>query len=188
MAKKILIGIALFLVLFVIGFCVVVALQPSTFSIERSTSVAAPPATVFALIDDFKAWDAWSPWSKLDPNAKTAISDPSAGKGATFSWDGNEQVGAGSITNMESKPDELVKVEQVFVRPFAGKANMAFRFAPTDIGTKVTWKMDGTNDFFGKAMCLFMDMDALLGKDFENGLASLKETAEKQDVKEEARP
>src|SRR5258708_3350311 len=68
MAKKILIGVALFVVLFVIGFCLVVGLQPSGFSVERSASVAAPPAAVFALVDDLRAWDAWSPWSKLDPN------------------------------------------------------------------------------------------------------------------------
>jgi hypothetical protein len=188
MAKKILIGVALFVVLFAIGFCVVVSLQPSTFSVERSASVAAPPAAVFALVNDFRGWDAWSPWSKLDPHAKTAMSDPSAGKGATFSWDGNEKIGAGSITIVESKPDDLVEVEQVFVRPFAGKATMAFTFTPVDDGTKVIWKMDGVNDFFGKAMCMFMDMDALLGKDFEYGLASLKKSAEEKDAKEEAQP
>jgi hypothetical protein len=182
MAKKILIGVALFVILFVIGFCVVVSLQPSTFSVERSASAAAPPAAVFALVNDFRAWDAWSPWRKLDPNAKIAITDPSAGKGATFTWDGNEKIGAGNITIVQSQPDELVEVEQVFIRPFAGKATMAFTFVPTDNGTKVTWKMDGANDFFGKAMCMFMDMDALLGKDFENGLRSLKEAVEKRDA------
>ncbi|HEV3136877.1 MAG TPA: SRPBCC family protein [Pirellulales bacterium] len=182
MAKKILIGVALFFVLFVIGFCLVVSLQPSTFSVERSATMPAPPAAVFDQINDLQAWDAWSPWRKLDPNPKTTMSNPSAGKGAKFTWDGNQEIGAGSLTVLDSQPDERVDVEQAFVRPFVGTARMTFTLGPAGNGTKVTWRMDGTNDFIGKAMCVFMNMDALLGKDFENGLASLKEAVEKKDA------
>lgn len=178
MKKKILIALA---VLFVglIGLCIVVSLQPSAYSVQRSTTIAAPSATVFALVNDFKAWDGWSPWKKLDPSAKTTLSDPSAGKGATFSWAGNAQIGEGTMTILDSKPDEWVDIEQVFVRPFAGKARITFTLAPEGSGTKTIWTLSGTNDFFGKAICMCMDMDSMLGKDFEQGLANMKAVAEK---------
>jgi hypothetical protein len=185
MAKKILIGAGLFLLVFIIGSALVIALQPSQFSVERSTTMAAPPAAVFAQVNDLQAWDAWSPWSKLDPNAKTNISTPSSGEGATFGWNGNDQIGEGTLTILESKPDELVDVEQSFVRPFAGKCRMTFRLAGSDAGTHVTWRMEGTNDFFGRAMCLFMDMDAIMGKSFDEGLANIKGIVEKVAVEKE---
>jgi hypothetical protein len=182
MTKKIVIGIALLLLGLIVGFLIVVSLQPSTFSVERSAAMAAPPTVVFAQVNDLQAWDAWSPWSKLDSKPKTTISTPSAGKGATFTWDGNDEIGAGTLTILDSKPDESVEVEQAFIRPFNGKARMAFTFMSEGDGTKVTWKMDGTNDFFGKALCMFMDMDAILGKSFEQGLANMKELVEKSDA------
>jgi hypothetical protein len=178
MRKKLLIALGVLLVV-VVGFLGVVALQPRTFSIERSTNIAAQPSVVFAELDDFEAWNAWSPWAKLDPNAKTTMSDPSSGKGARFTWSGNDQVGEGSLTMLESNPPQLVEVEQEFVRPMAGKARMAFILVPRDGGTQLTWKMHGKNDFIGRAICMFMNMDALVGKNFEKGLAAIKSLAEK---------
>ncbi len=179
MAKKIIIAVALLCLGLIAGLLLVISLQPSSFTVQRSATMAAPPDVVFARVNDLKAWDDWSPWSKLDPNAKTTLSTPSAGKGATFAWAGNDKIGEGNLAILASKPDELVEVEQVFVRPYAGKCRMAFRLVPEAGGTKVTWKMDGTNDFFGKAFCLFMDMDAMLGQSFEQGLANMKEVVEK---------
>jgi uncharacterized protein YndB with AHSA1/START domain len=179
MVKKIVIGGVLVCVVVVAGFCVVVGLQPNTFSVERSATIAAPPERVFVQVNDLAAWDAWSPWSKLDPNAKTTLSTPSAGKGATFAWVGNQEVGEGSLTILESKPDELVDVEQEFVKPLPGKARMVFTLVPQEGGTGVNWKMSGNHGFLEKAVCLFMDMDAMLGKDFERGLANMKEVVEK---------
>lgn len=178
MAKKILIALGvLCVVLLVAG--VVISLRPGTFSVQRSVTVAAPPSKVFSQVDDLQAWDAWSPWKELDPNPKKAMSTPSAGKGATFTWAGNDKIGEGSLTILDSKPYELVDIEQVFIRPFAGKARMTFTFASMGDGTKVTWRMDGANNFIGKAMCMFMDMDAMLGKDFDRGLANMKSVVEK---------
>jgi uncharacterized protein YndB with AHSA1/START domain len=186
MWKKILLSfVALcIVVLLFVGY---VSVQPSDFSVERSTTIAAPPAAVFDSVNDLQKWDAWSPWKELDPQAQTTISTPSAGKGASFTWDGNDQIGAGSLTIVESESHDLVDVDQVFTRPFAGKARMEFRFAPVASGTaepdtKVTWKLSGTNDFFGKLMCLFTDMDAVLGKGFEQGLATMKDALEKKPV------
>ena len=177
MFKKILIALAV-LCVGLIGLCVAVMLQPSTFSVQRSATIAAPPAMVFAQVNDLRAWDAWSPWKKLDPNARSTISTPSTGKGATFAWAGNDQIGEGSMTILESRKSEQVDLEQTFIRPLAGKARIAFTFVPQGSGTKVIWKMDGTNDFVGKAMCLFIDMDAVLGKDFDQGLANMKAVVE----------
>jgi hypothetical protein len=178
MWKKILIAAVLVIGLLIGGLCAVVAMQPDTFAIERSATMDAPPAEIFAQVNDLHAWNGWSPWIDLDPNAKTSFSSPSAGKGATFGWSGNAEVGEGTLTIVDSQPNERVELEQEFVKPMAGKARIVFTLAPVTEGTKVTWRMDGTNDFAGKAMCLVMDMDAMLGPKFEEGLASIKRVVE----------
>jgi uncharacterized protein YndB with AHSA1/START domain len=177
MTKKILMVVVALVVVLCIA-SVVISLQPGAFRVERTAILAAPPSRAFDQVNDLGAWNVWSPWEELDPTAKEAVSAPSAGKGATLSWSGNDKVGEGSLTILESKPDERIEIEQAFVRPFEGKARMTFTFAPAGEGTRVTWKMEGTNGFIGKAMCLFMDMDAVIGKDFEHGLAHLKAVVE----------
>ncbi len=179
MVKKVLITLAILIVALFVGLFVLISLQPSTFMVQRSATMAAPPAEIFAQVNDLAAWHAWSPWSKLDPNPKRTFSTPSAGKGATFSWAGNDAVGEGSLTITESRPNELVELDQVFIRPFEGKARMTITFAPEGAGTLVTWRMDGANGFFGKALCMVIDMDTVLGKDFGEGLANMKALVEK---------
>jgi uncharacterized protein YndB with AHSA1/START domain len=178
MARKFLIALAILAVL-LIAAAVAISLQPASFSVERSAAIAAPPSRVFARINDLRAWDSWSPWKDLDPNARKTISDPSAGVGATFAWAGNDKVGEGRLTILESRPGERVEIEQRFVRPFAGVARMTFTLAPSDGGTTVTWRMEGANDFIGKALCLVMDMDARIGPDFDRGLAGMKAIVER---------
>ena len=182
MTKKVLIAVSVLTLVLALGLLVVISLQPGNFVVERSATIAAPAKIVFSQVNDLAAWNAWSPWKDLDPNAKTTMSSPSTGTGATFSWDGNDQIGAGQLTIFESHPDERVEVEQEFFRPFAGKALMIFTLSPEGAGTRLTWKMSVANDFFGKAMCLFMDMDALVGKNFEQGLASIKQITEHHDA------
>ena len=179
MLKKILIALAAVLGVGLVGLVVAICLQPSTYSIQRSATIAASPGAVFVRVNDLKEWDTWSPWKELDPNPKTTLSNPSAGQGATFAWSGNDQVGEGRMTILESRPDQQVDIEQEFVRPFAGKSRHAFTFASEGDGTRVTWKMDGTNDFLGKAMCLFMNMDSMVGGQIEKGLANIKAVVEK---------
>jgi hypothetical protein len=180
MIKKVFIAVAVLLACAVAGLLVTIALQPSTYHVERFTTISAPPSAVFAHVNDLHAWDSWSPWKDLDPNPKTSFSNPSAGKGASFSWNGNDQVGEGTLTILDSKADERIDVEQAFVRPLAGKANMAFTFKPEGAGTKVIWAMDGHNDFLGKAVCLVMNMDAMVGTSFEQGLSNMKALVEKE--------
>lgn len=175
MLKKILIGVTAVVVLFVI----VVATRPADFKIERSTTVLAPPAVVFAQVNDFHAWPAWSPWEKLDPGMKRQHSGEPSGTGAQYAWQGNDDVGEGKMTIEKSEPPSSIGIKLEFLKPFAATNDTVFTFAPSGAGTKVTWTMTGKNNFGAKAFSLFMNMDKLVGGDFEKGLAAMKAVSEK---------
>jgi hypothetical protein len=173
--KKILIA----LVIAVFGLAVVIALQPSTFGVSRTATIAAAPADVFALVNDFHNWDTWSPWAKLDPAMKTTHAGSTSGQGAVYSWVGNSDVGEGSMTITDSQPASRVNIKLEFIKPFASTGDNLFEFAPAAGGTTVTWTMSGDNDFLSKAFSLFMGgMDKMIGPDFEKGLAQMKAVAE----------
>jgi len=173
MLKKILIGVGAALVLLV----VVILLQPPTFHIERSIVMAAPPEAAFAQVNDFHAWSAWSPWEKLDPNLERSYDGPPAGVGAKYAWVGTKQVGEGRMTIEQSGPSGIV-IKLEFLKPFAATNTATFTFTKTAEGTKTTWAMDGNNNFVSKAFHLVMNMDKMIGPDFERGLASMKAAAE----------
>ena len=179
MIKKILLLAVVVIVLGIAIFAVVVAMQPSHYQVQRSATMIAPAAVVFNQVNDFHKWDAWSPWAKLDPNMKTTFEGPPAGTGAVYRWTGNSDVGEGKMTITDSKPGELVKIKLDFIKPFAATSDTVFTFKPQGNQTAVTWTMDGENNFIGKAMCLFMNMDRMVGGDFEKGLAQMKAAAEK---------
>jgi len=174
MVKKILIALAVVLALFL----VVVAAQPGEFRVERSAIVSAPAAAVFAHVNDFHRWEAWSPWGKLDPGMKTTFSGSAAGVGAIYYWIGNDKVGEGRMTIVESGQGTLVRIKLEFIKPFASTSDTAITFQPDGGGTRVAWVMSGPLGFIEKAMCLFKNMDAVIGPDFEKGLAQLKAAAE----------
>jgi uncharacterized protein YndB with AHSA1/START domain len=174
MFKKILVV----LVIAVAVFAGVVAMQPAEFRVERSATMAAPAPDVFAQVNDFHNWEAWSPWAKLDPNAKNTFSGPAAGKDAKFSWAGNDEVGVGSMTILESRPHDLIRIAIDFEKPHQNTSMVDFTFKPVDNQTVVTWSMYGKNDFMSKAICLFMNMDKMVGEKFEEGLANLKKAVE----------
>lgn len=179
MFKKVFLGLAALLVVLFAGFAVVVALQPSSFRVVRSTTIAAAPADVFAQVNDFHNWETWSPWAKLDPAAKNTFEGPSSGTGAIFAWAGNDKVGEGRMTILEARPGELIKIKLEFIKPFESHCITEFTFKPEGDQTAVTWTMSGENNFIGKAFCLFMDMDKTVGGDFEKGLAQMKAAAER---------
>jgi uncharacterized protein YndB with AHSA1/START domain len=158
-------------------FCVVVALQPSEFAVKRSLSMQAPPAAVFAEVEDFHRWPRWSPWEKLDPSMKKDFSGPPAGVGSSYHWVGNDQVGEGRMTIRRADAPSRIEIELVFIEPWAATNPTTFTFEPEGTGTRTTWSMKGKNDFMGKAFSLLMDMDALVGADFEKGLAGLSVAA-----------
>ncbi|HTO72114.1 MAG TPA: SRPBCC family protein [Myxococcota bacterium] len=156
----------------------VIAGRPSEFSIQRSASMAAPPDIVFGLVNDFHRWEGWSPWAKLDPAMKIRYDGAPAGVGASYGWQGDRTVGEGRMAITESKPNEQISVDLQFLKPFAARNVAVFRFEPDSAGTKVTWTMRGQSDFMGKAVGLFMNMDDLVGRQFEQGLASMRTLAE----------
>jgi hypothetical protein len=174
MTKKILIAIGVIVVVFLI----VVALQPAEFRVVRSANMSAPPAVVFAQVNDFHKWEAWSPWEKLDPALKRTYEGPSAGTGAIYRWVGNNKVGEGSMTITESRSSDLIRIKLEFLKPFASTADTEFTFKPEGNQTAVTWSMAGKNNFMAKAMCLFMNMGKMVGGQFEQGLAQMKSLVE----------
>ncbi|RYD21399.1 MAG: polyketide cyclase [Verrucomicrobiaceae bacterium] len=175
MIAKILIALAVVLLIFVI----VVASRPGEFRYERSTTIAAPPSAVFPHLNDLHKWQAWSPWAKKDPDAKTTFEGPQEGVGSAMSWAGDSNVGEGKMTITESKPNERVQYRLDFLKPFTGTNMAEFTFTPEGSGTKVVWSMSGKNNFFSKAFGLFVDCEKMIGDDFEQGLRDLKAIVEK---------
>lgn len=160
-------------------FAVVIASRPADFRITRSATMLAQPASVFAQVNDFHKWQAWSPWEKIDPQLQRTYAGSSEGTGAVYSWAGNKKVGEGRMTIIESRPSERVKINLEFLKPFKATNTTEFTFQPQDGRTVMTWNMTGRHNFMSKAFCLFMNMDKMVGADFERGLANLKSLVEK---------
>jgi hypothetical protein len=174
MLTPILITIAAIIVLFVI----IVATRPGEFRITRTAAMAAPATTVFAQVNDFHKWNAWSPWAKMDPACRNTYDGADAGVGAGFAWDGNKKVGAGSMRILESRPNDFIRIRIEFLKPFKAVNTVEFIFQAQDAQTLVTWSMIGQKNFMSKAVGLFMDCDKMVGDDFEKGLAAMKLLAE----------
>jgi uncharacterized protein YndB with AHSA1/START domain len=174
MFKKILIGLVVVLAV----LAGIVSTRPDTFTVERSATIQSPPELVFARVNDFHRWNEWSPWDHLDPQMKRTFEGANAGVGAMYGWTGNKDVGEGRMTVKDSKPNERVTIELEFIKPFAATSTTTFTFTPAGEGTRVGWKMEGKNNFMSKAMSMFMNMDKMVGGDFERGLAAMKEKSE----------
>jgi hypothetical protein len=169
--------IALILLVVIVAILILAATRPDTFRVERTTTIAAPPEKVAALIDDFHRWPSWSPWEKLDPAMKRTFSGPEKGVGATYAWEGNRKAGAGQM-KITSETPAAIGLQLDFIKPFASSCKVDFALQPEGQGTKVTWVMSGPMAYVSKVMCLFVSMDKMIGKDFEAGLANLKAAAE----------
>lgn len=170
MIAYILLGVAVVLAVLVI----VVATRPTDFHVERTALFSSSPAAVFEQVNNLHNWNAWSPWARLDPNAKNTFEGPPAGIGAMFRWAGNKNVGEGSMTILESRPAELVRFKLEFLKSFKATNTATFTFQPESGGTRVTWSLDGRNNFVAKAVGLFIDCDKMVGGQFEQGFANLK--------------
>jgi hypothetical protein len=169
MLKKILLALGAALLILV----AVVATRPATYRVERAATIPAAPDVAFALVNDFHRWAEWSPWDKLDPAMKKTHGGAAAGTGATYEWAGNSDVGHGRMTITESKPGQRIAIQLEFIEPWTATNQTEFTFAAAGAGTKVVWAMTGHNDFMGKAFSLFMNMDRMIGADFEKGLAAM---------------
>ena len=166
------------LVVIVVGLVAVIALQPSRYRVSRSTTIAAPAPVVFAQVNDFHRWTAWSPWEKIDPAMKRTYEGPPAGVGTSYTWVGKGEVGEGRMTIVESRPSDLIQVKLEFVKPFAGTSVAEFTFKPEGDRTQVTWSMTGDKNFIAKAIHVVMSMDRMIGDQFDKGLAAMKTVAE----------
>ncbi len=173
----------------ILGLGVVVALaavlvlaarKPDSFRVQRAITIQAPPDRIFALINDFHAWGAWSPWEKLDPAMQRQFSGPAAGQGSAYGWEGNSKVGQGRMEILEAQASSNVRIKLDFLKPFEAHNTATFTLQPMADGTHVSWVMEGPAPFISKLMQVFMSMDDMVGKDFEAGLTNMKAAAEKK--------
>ena len=170
--------VLLVLLVAIVAFLAFAATRPARFHVERSITIAAPADAVYPHIVDFHQWPAWSPWEKLDPNMTRTLGGAESGVGATYHWTGNDKVGEGNMAITEARPGERVVIKLDFLKPFEASNISTFTLAPEGAGTRVTWAMDGNNNFMAKVMCIFMNMDKMVGGDFEKGLENLKALVE----------
>jgi uncharacterized protein YndB with AHSA1/START domain len=155
------------------------ATKPDTFRVQRAASIKAPPEKIFALLNDFQRWEAWSPWEKKDPAMKRTFSAATSGKGAQYAWEGNREVGQGRMEIAESVPPSKVAIKLDFLKPFEAHNMVEFTLEPKGDSTNVIWAMQGPAPYISKVMQVFVSMDTMIGKDFEAGLGNLKAIAEK---------
>lgn len=168
----------LLIALAVIIVLVLAARQPDHFAVTRSGSINAPASVIFPHVNNLHLWEAWSPWAKLDPNAKNSFEGPEAGVGAKMGWSGNNKVGVGSMTVIESRSNDYIQFKLEFLKPMQGISTSEFTFKPDGDHTTVIWGMHGTNNFMGKIMSLFINCETMVGGQYEQGLASLKDIVE----------
>ncbi|TGP21985.1 MULTISPECIES: SRPBCC family protein [unclassified Mesorhizobium] len=171
--------ILIILVVIIAAVLIYAATRPNDFVVSRSARINAPVEAIFPLINDFKRWPEWSPFEKLDPNMKRTLSGAESGKGAAYAWEGNSKAGKGRMEIVNAVPSSLVSMKLDFEKPFRANNSVDFTLAPSDGNTTVTWAMRGGRPFIAKLMGLFMNFDALIGKDFEAGLDNLKRATER---------
>ena len=175
---RVFVRLVLILVIAVVAVLVYAATRPGSFHVERAIAVKAPPEKIFTLIDDFHKWASWSPYEKLDPGMSRTISGADSGKGAVYEWSGNNKAGAGRMEITDSTPPSSVGIKLDFTKPFETHNMVTFTLKPDGDTTNVTWAMDGPMPYIAKIMGIFVNMDTMIGKDFETGLAALKAQAE----------
>jgi uncharacterized protein YndB with AHSA1/START domain len=171
--------IGIIIALVIAGILILAAMKPDTFRLERKATIKAPAEKIFAILNDFKQWGAWSPWEKKDPAMKRNYGAVTAGKGATYTWEGNKDVGQGGMEITDAAAPNKLTIALNFIKPFEANNTVNFALTPAGGGTEVAWSMEGQCNFISKIMQVFVSMDRMVGPDFEAGLANLKAAAEK---------
>jgi uncharacterized protein YndB with AHSA1/START domain len=174
-------AIAIIAGVIVVAIAVVLILaanKPDIFRMQRVATVRAPPERIFSLLSDFRQWGAWSPWEHKDPALKRAYSGAASGVGAVYAWEGNKNVGKGRMEILEASPPSKIVIKLDFLAPFEAHNTAEFSMLPQGDATEVTWLMHGPAPLMSKVMQVFFDMDKMVGKDFEAGLANLKQATE----------
>jgi hypothetical protein len=172
------IKIILIVVVLVAALLAYAATKPDTFHVQRSANIKAPPEKIFALIEDLHSWSGWSSWEKMAPAMKRTYSGSANGKGAVYAWEGNNKVGEGRMEITDTSPPSKVTIKLDFIKPFEGHNIAEFLLDPKGDSTNVTWAMHGPTPYMAKVMHVFFNMDKMIGKEFEAGLANLKTIAE----------
>jgi uncharacterized protein YndB with AHSA1/START domain len=171
--------IVIVVVVLIAALFIFAATRPDTFRIQREASIKALPEKLFPLINDFHQWEMWSPWEKIDPAAKRTFSGAASGKGAVYEWNGNKDVGQGRMEIIESSPLSRIVLKIDFIKPFEGHNTIEFTLVQHGDSTSVTQAMYGTSPYISRLMCIFFNMDKMVGQKYEEGLANLKAIAEK---------
>jgi uncharacterized protein YndB with AHSA1/START domain len=178
--------IAIIAVVLAVAIAVVLILamtKPDTLSVRRVATIKAPPEKLFSLINDFHQWGTWSPWEDKDPGMQRSYSGAASGRGAVYAWDGNKNVGSGRMEIIEASTPSKIVIKLDFLKPFEAHNTAEFTMLPhgdaSNATTNITWLMHGPASFMSKVMQVFMNMDKMIGKDFETGLANLKKATEK---------
>ncbi len=171
--------IAAVLGLAIVAILILAATRPNTFSVQRATTVRAPAEKIFPLINDFRQWGSWSPYEHKDPAMKRTFGGAASGKGAVYAWDGNKNVGSGRMEILDTSAPAKIVIKLDFFTPFEGHNTAEFTMLPQGDATNLTWLMHGPAPFMAKIMHVFMNIDRMVGKDFEIGLANLKRLTEK---------
>lgn len=170
--------IAVILALAIAAALILAAKKPDIFSVRREIDIKAPPEAIFPLISDFHRWGAWSPWENKDPAMRRSFSGAASGEGAVYGWEGNRNVGSGRMEIMDTVVPTKIVIKLDFIKPFEGHNTAEFAMLPQGDTTHVSWLMTGASPFIGKIMHVFINMDAMIGKDFAIGLANLKRLTE----------
>jgi uncharacterized protein YndB with AHSA1/START domain len=176
---EVIVIIAVVLALAIAAVLIFAATKPEVFRVQRSITVKAPPDGIFALINDFHQWRNWSPYEDRDPNLKRSYSGAENGKGAVYAWEGNKNVGSGRMEILEASTPAKIVIKLDFLAPFEAHNTAEFTMLPQGDATHVTWLMHGPAPFMNKVMQVFMNLDKMIGRDFEVGLANLKRLTEK---------
>lgn len=174
--------LGLTLALLIVIVLIVASFQPDQFRVERSTVINAPSETIFAILNNLHRGKEWSPYENKDPTMERHFEGPASGVGAVFAWKGNKDVGQGRMEIIDSRPPSYLKIQLDFIEPFPAHNIAEYSLTEEGEGTRVTWAIFGPMPYLSKVMCLFMDMDTMIGRDFEAGLASLKQLTEGESV------
>ena len=176
---KVIAGMAIVLAVAIGVVLLIAASKPDTFHIERAATINAPADRIFAVLSDFRQWTGWSPWEHRDPALKRSYSGAERGKGAIYGWEGNKDVGTGRMEILQANAPSKLVIKLDFLKPFEAHNTAEFTMLPQGNATKVHWVMHGPAPFMSKVMQVFMSFDKMIGKDFETGLANLKQLTEK---------
>jgi uncharacterized protein YndB with AHSA1/START domain len=177
--SEVLVIIAVILAIAIAAVLILAATKPGTLRVQRSVSIKAPPETIFPLIHDFQQWRSWSPYENKDPAMKRTYGGAERGTGAVYAWDGDKNVGSGRMEILEASAPHKIVIKLDFFTPFEGHNTAEFTMLPQGDGTHVTWVMSGCSNFMARLIQVFMNLDKMIGKDFEAGLANLKKLTEK---------